>query len=272
MNRRNFANAMAAAVVLEQLDRAQTPAAAGGDHEMAGMSHPMPDRPEQIAILVYPGMTALDMVGPQQVLGYTIGAKVFTVWKDKNPITTDTGLVIIPSTTFGECPSGLDVLMIPGGGMGTAALMGDRETIGFVKSRGASAQWVTSVCTGALVLGAADLLRGYKATTHWAVRDLLPLFGATPVEARVVEDRNRVTAGGVTSGIDFGLRIAARLRGDDYGRALELQLEYDPQPPFHSGTPAKAGPKVVAALGTMNASLNQAFRRAVQTARSAPKE
>jgi cyclohexyl-isocyanide hydratase len=142
--------------------------------------------------------------------------------------------------------------------------MDDVEVLDFLANRGKSAKLVTSVCSGALVLGAAGLLKGYKATTHWAVHDVLPLLGATGVKARVVEDRNRITAGGITSGIDFGLRIAARLRGDDFARALELNLEYDPKPPFATGTPAKAGPKIATAMTRMYQPLHESARAAAR--------
>lgn len=232
------------------------------EHDFLGLKHIMPDQPEQIVMLAYPGMTALDLVGPQQVFGYTMGAKVHVVWKDKSPILTDTGLSIIPSMTFADCPTKVDILFVPGGGHQTVQLMEDEAVLAFLSNRGKTAQFVTSVCSGALVLGAAGLLKGYKATTHWAVHEVLPLFGATAVKARVVEDRNRITAGGITSGIDFALRIAARLRGDDFARALELTLEYDPQPPFGTGTPNKAGSKVTAAMTQMYLPLKESARAA----------
>lgn len=213
-------------------------------------------------MLVYPGMTALDLIGPQQVFGYTMGAKVHLVWKNREPVVTDTRVSILPTQTFESCPKQIDILFVPGGGRETVDLMQDTEVLVFLRDRAAHAQFVTSVCSGALVLGAAGLLEGYKATTHWAVHDVLPLLGATPVQARVVEDRNRITAGGITSGIDFALRIAAKLRGEDYARALELMVEYDPQPPFRTGTPAKAGPKVARAITAMYAPLNQRAKAA----------
>lgn len=237
-------------------------AAAAQEHESNGLKHSMPAKPEQVAMLIYPGMTALDMVGPQQVFGYTMGAQVHLVWKSKSPVITDTGISILPSKTFAECPDPVDILFVPGGGRETVELMEDAEVIGFLKSRGKTARFVTSVCSGSLVLGAAGLLRGYKATSHWAVRNVLPLLGATAFEARVVQDRNRITAGGITSGIDFALRIAAQLRGDDYARALELNLEYDPQPPFGTGTVAKAGPRIASAMTKMHEPLNSSARLA----------
>lgn len=234
------------------------------EHDSLGLKHYMPDKPEEIAMLVYPGMTALDLIGPQQVFGFMMATNIHLVWKTKDPITSDTGVKITPSMSFSECPETLDILFVPGGARETIQLMEDTEVQAFLASRGASAKLVTSVCTGSLVLGAAGLLNGYKATTHWSVHDVLPLLGATPVQARVVEDRNRITAGGVTSGIDFGLRIAARLRGEEFARALELTLEYDPQPPFGTGSPAKAGAKVADAMSKMYQPLNNAARAAAR--------
>jgi cyclohexyl-isocyanide hydratase len=215
-------------------------------------------KPEQILMLIYPGMTLLDLIGPQQVFGYLMGVEVLLVAKSKDPVTSDTGVRVIPDKTFSEAPLSPDILFVPGGGRETVALMSDSATLEFLGSRGKNARYVTSVCSGSLVLGAAGLLRGYKATSHWAVRDVLPTLGAELVNARVVEDRNRITAGGITSGIDFGLKLAARLRGDDYARALELTLEYDPQPPFRSGTPEKAPPNITAQARQMYAPLVKA--------------
>jgi cyclohexyl-isocyanide hydratase len=219
---------------------------------------------EQIVMLVYPGMTALDLVGPQQVFGYTMGTKVHLVWKTKDPVVSDTGLSILPTKTFAECPDPVDILFVPGGGAETIALMEDAQVIQFLKARGKTARLVTSVCSGSLVLGAAGLLRGYKATSHWAVRDVLPLLGATAVNERVVQDRNRITAGGITSGIDFGLRIAAQLRGEEYARSLELTLEYNPQPPFGTGTPEKAGERITKTMTQMYEPLNSSARLAAR--------
>jgi cyclohexyl-isocyanide hydratase len=208
--------------------------------DMGGLKHLLPEKTEKIAMLIYPGMTALDLIGPQQAFGYTMGCKVDLVWKTTDPIVTDTGVKITPSATFSDMSGPVDLIFVPGGGAGTVALMKDSAVLDFLAEKGKTARYVTSVCSGSLVLGAAGLLRGYKATSHWAVRDVLPLLGATPAPGRVVEDRNRITAGGVTAGIDFGLYLVAKLRGEDYARAVELMLEYDPHPPFQSGTPALA--------------------------------
>jgi cyclohexyl-isocyanide hydratase len=265
MNRRT--SRRAALTALAALSTAPAPGqqpAPRQQHETLGLKHDMPAQPEEIAMLVYPGMTALDLIGPQQVFGYMMATRVHLVWKSKDPIVTDTGVTITPSMTFASCPELLDILFVPGGGRETVALMEDQAVLDFLAHRGRTAKLVTSVCSGSLVLGAAGLLKGYKATSHWSVHDVLPLLGATPVKARVVEDRNRITAGGITSGIDFGLRIAARLRGDDFARALELTLEYDPQPPFGTGTPAKAGGKITAAMTRMYQPLNDAARAAAR--------
>lgn len=265
MNRRQFTRNLYGAALSATL--AQVVSAQEKTHEMGGVHHPMPEKPEEIAMLIYPGMTALDLIGPQQVFGYVMGTHVHLVAKTKDPVVSDTGVTIQPSKTFADCPDPVDILFVPGGGKATVALMSDDETLAFLAQRGNAAKLVTSVCSGALVLGAAGLLRGYKATSHWAVRDILPLLGAELVVSRVVQDRNRITSGGITAGIDFGLRIAAQLRGEDYARALELTLEYDPQPPFASGTPEKAPPNVEKAARAMYEPLHAAAREAALAAR-----
>ncbi len=265
MNRRQFARNLCGAAIGATL--ADTLIAQEKSHQRGGIEHRMPEKPEEIAMLIYPGMTALDLVGPQQVFGYVMGAHVHLVAKTKDPVVSDTGITIQPSKTFADCPDPVDILFVPGGGKATVALMNDDETINFLAGRGKAARLVTSVCSGALVLGAAGLLRGYKATSHWAVRDVLPLLGAELVVSRVVQDRNRITSGGITAGIDFGLRIAAQLRGEDYARALELMLEYDPQPPFNSGTPEKAPAKIEKTTRAMYEPLHAAARDAALAAR-----
>jgi cyclohexyl-isocyanide hydratase len=178
-------------------------------------------------------------VGPQTVFSLLM-AKVHLVAKDLRPVTTDVGIAVQPTTTFAQCPPAPDVLFVPGGLKGPVAIMDDRETLDFLVSRSAGARYVTSVCTGGLVPGAAGLLRGYRATSHWYVRDVLPLMGAVVDPRRVVVDRTRVTGGGVTAGLDFGLTIAAALRGEEYARRIQLVLEYDPAPPFRAGSPDRA--------------------------------
>ncbi len=197
--------------------------------------------PLRIAMLVHPDMILLDLVGPQTILSILRG-EIHLVWKDRVPVRTDVGITVQPATTFADCPSDLDVLFVPGGLKGSVALMNDGDVLGFLADRGARARYVTSVCTGSLVIAAAGLLRGYRATSHWYVRDLLPRMGAIVAEDRVVIDRNRVTGGGVTAGLDFGLTLAALLRTEEDARRIQLLLEYDPHPPFAAGSPAEAGP------------------------------
>jgi cyclohexyl-isocyanide hydratase len=236
-------------------------------HDASGKEHSMSEKPAEIAMLIYPGMTALDLMGPQQVFGYLPGVNVELVAKTKDPVRSDTGVTIQPTKTFAECADPVDILFVGGGSDGTVELMTDSETLDFLARRGKTAKLVTSVCTGSMVLGATGLLHGYKATSHWAVRDILPQFGAELVVNRVVQDRNRITAGGITAGIDFGLRVAAELRGEDYARFLTLALEYDPQPPYGSGTPEKATPAVEKMSHSAFDPLHTAFRNAALEAR-----
>ena len=220
----------------------------------------------QIGILLYPDVTQLDATGPAQVLGRVPGAKMHMIWKTLDPVPTDAGLSIVPTTTFADCPQ-LDVICVPGGG-GQVALMTDEETLAFLRKQAAGARYVTSVCTGSLVLGAAGLLKGYRSACHWASRDMLPAFGAIPVAERVVRDRNRISGGGVTAGIDFGLTMAAELAGEEIAKSIQLVLEYDPQPPFDSGSPEKAGPERVARLKERIATMLQKRLEANQAAAS----
>ena len=200
----------------------------------------------QIGILVFPRVQQLDLTGPYEVFASLPAANVHLVWKDRSAITSATGLVLAPTMTFGECPT-LDVLCIPGGA-GVNALLEDAAVLGFVRAQAARARYVTSVCSGSLVLGAAGLLRGRRATTHWLSHDFLARFGAIPVHGRVVRDGNLITAGGVTAGIDFGLAVVAELAGQAQAEAIQLALEYAPQPPFQAGTPDEAPPAVLATV------------------------
>jgi cyclohexyl-isocyanide hydratase len=200
----------------------------------------------QIGILVFPGVQQLDLTGPYEVFASLPDTKVHLIWKDRAPITSATGLVLGPTMTFGECPK-LDVICVPGGG-GVNALLEDAETLAFVRTQAKQARYVTSVCTGSLVLGAAGLLKGRKATTHWFAHDFLEKFGAIPVHGRVVRDGNLITAGGVTAGIDFGLAVVAELAGRPQAEAIQLGLEYAPEPPFAAGTPDEAPSAVLAAV------------------------
>ena len=201
----------------------------------------------RIAFLLFPNVTQLDLTGPAQVLSHLGGgARIDLVWRTRDPVATDAGFAIVPTATFAEVPAA-DILCVPGG-MGTNAAITDEQALAWVRRLGGSATWVTSVCTGSLILGAAGLLRGYRATSHWSQRDTLRLFGAEPVAERVVIDRNRVTGAGVTAGIDFALTLTALIRGEAHARAVQLGLEYDPAPPFDSGSPERAGAELTGAV------------------------
>jgi cyclohexyl-isocyanide hydratase len=189
----------------------------------------------QVGMLLFPEITQLDLTGPFEVLHRLPDSAMHLVWKDRASVQAASGLRMLPTTTLEDCPS-LDILLVPGG-PGTADLIADPAVLEWVATQGRGARYVTSVCTGSLVLGAAGLLDGYDATTHWAYMDLLPMFGARTVRQRVVIDRNRITAGGVTAGIDFGLRLVAELAGETIAQAFQLTLEYDPEPPFRAGHP-----------------------------------
>jgi len=196
------------------------------------------NRPLQIGLLLFPDVTQLDLTGPWEVFARTPGVECHLVWKDLQPVRSDRGLSILPTTTFDACPP-LDVICVPGG-PGQIALMSDDITLNFLRQQADQAQWITSVCTGSLVLGAAGLLKGYRATSHWSSIDQLALLGAEPVSQRVVRDRNRISGAGVTSGIDFALTLVAEIAGDTIAKAVQLQMEYDPEPPFTSGSPQTA--------------------------------
>ena len=236
MNRRDVTLALAAAA-LPGFARAETGPGA----------HP----PVQIAMLLFPGMTALDLVGPQALLAGLAGRDLHLVARVAGPVPCDTGLSLLSTTTFADCPRDLDVLFVPGGD-GTPDQMRDGATLDFLRDRASRAAWVTSVCTGSLILGAAGLLAGYRATSHWCVREaVLPLLGSIPVDERVVIDRNRITAAGISAGLDFALALSARLRGDDGAKTSQLVAEYAPRPPFSAGTPEAAGPEITARAGAI---------------------
>jgi cyclohexyl-isocyanide hydratase len=199
-----------------------------------------------VLFVLFPGVTPLDLTGPAQVLSRLPGAATVVAARSDEPVMTDSGFAILPTATF-ESARQADILCVPGG-HGVADALGDRATIDFIARQARGAKWITSVCTGAFLLGRAGLLEGKRAATHWAYAHLLPLVGATHERARVVEDGNVITAGGVTAGIDFALTLVAREAGRDVAEALQLGFEYDPAPPFHAGTPDAAGPARTAAL------------------------
>src|SRR5215467_8209380 len=192
-----------------------------------------------IGFVVFPDLTQLDFTAPLQVLSPLPQSAIHIVAKSETPVPSDCGLGLVPTHTFANCPS-LDLICIPGGSEGVAGIINDRETIEFVRHQAGVAKYVTSVCTGAFVLGVAGLLKGRRATTHWAYTDLLPLVGATFEKARVVKDGNVITGGGVTAGIDFALNVIAEIAGETTARKIQLGIAYDPSPPFDSGHPDKA--------------------------------
>jgi cyclohexyl-isocyanide hydratase len=218
----------------------------------------------EIGFLVFPKVQQLDLTGPYEVLASWPAARVRLIAKSGAPIASSTGLVLTPDVTFETCPQ-LDVVCVPGG-VGVNALLDDEEALAFLRRQATGARFVTSVCTGALVLGAAGLLHGKKATTHWASHDLLAAFGAIPVEARVVRDGALMSGGGVTAGIDFALTLVAELAGREIAEAIQLQLEYAPAPPFDSGRPETAPAQVVALLRERGAKVRAERERLVAEA------
>jgi cyclohexyl-isocyanide hydratase len=206
-----------------------------------------------IGFLIFPRLTQLDFTGPFEVMSRLPGAEVRMVWKEAGPVRSDTGLSILADTGFADCPQ-LDILCVPGG-PGVAALMEDAAVLAFLRAQAKGVRYLTSVCTGALVLGAAGLLRGKRATTHWASHDFLAALGATPVAARVVRDGHLFTGGGVTAGIDFALTIAAEIAGPAVAQAIQLQIEYAPAPPFNAGHPDTAPAEVLDAARSRGAAM-----------------
>jgi cyclohexyl-isocyanide hydratase len=222
--------------------------------------------PLRIGMLVFPDMTQLDMTGPLQVFSAVPDVEIHLVWKTLNPVQTDSVMQVTPTTTIERSPQ-LDVICVPGG-YGTDALLDDRDVLDFLKRQAVAARYITSVCTGSLVLGAAGLLDGYKATTHWTSVDLLGNLGAIPIGDRVVVDRNRVTGGGVTAGIDFALTLIAEIFDRPTAEAVQLSLEYDPHPPFAAGSPDTAPAEVVASYQQRSAPAKRHRAEAVAKAAS----
>jgi cyclohexyl-isocyanide hydratase len=202
--------------------------------------------PLQIGIVLFPRVTQLDFTGPLQVFSSIPGAKIHLIWKRVEPVASDSVMAITPTISFADCPQ-LDVICVPGG-MGTDDAVNDEEILAFLKKQAADAKYVTSVCTGSLVLGAAGLLQGYRASTHWTAMEALAPFGAIPTKTRVCVDRNRVTGGGVTAGIDFALTLVSLMVDRRTAEAIQLRLEYNPAPPFNSGSPETAPPEVLAII------------------------
>jgi cyclohexyl-isocyanide hydratase len=218
--------------------------------------------PFRVGFLLFPRVTQLDLTGPAQLLARMSNSEVFLVWKTLDPVPTDAGFSIVPTATFESCPP-LDMVCVPGGG-GTRLIMEDTDVLEWLRRQGQQAKYVTSVCSGSLLLGAAGLMTGYKAGSHWLVRDELRKYGAIPVAQRVVKDRNRITGGGVTAGIDFALAIIEEIRGAEEATAMQLMFEYDPQPPYACGTPDKATPDTIARATAMILALRDEAVRAAR--------
>jgi cyclohexyl-isocyanide hydratase len=203
----------------------------------------MSERPFRSGMLVFPNLTQLDLTGPYEILARLPHSETLLIWKSLEPVRSEHGLTILPNATF-DTAGPLDLVLVPGGG-GINPLLEDAETLAFLRRTAALARYVVGICTGSLVLGAAGLLRGKRAGTHWMSRDLLAAFGALPVAERVVADGNLFTGGGVTAGIDVALRVAAEIAGRAAAEAIQLGVEYDPQPPFAAGSPESAPPAVL---------------------------
>ncbi len=220
--------------------------------------------PLQIGLVLFPKVTQLDFTGPLQVFASVPGAKVHLIWKRIEPVPSDSVLTLTPTVTFADCPQ-LDVICVPGG-VGTDDMVNDEEMLDFLRTQAKGAKYITSVCTGSLVLGAAGLLRGYRATTHWSAIDHLAPFGATPTKMRVCVDRNRVTGGGVTAGIDFALTLVSLLVDRRTAEMIQLRLEYNPAPPFNAGSPESAPPEILALMKERIAPYQQRRGEAVHRA------
>jgi cyclohexyl-isocyanide hydratase len=220
--------------------------------------------PLQIGLVLFPKVTQLDFTGPLQVFSSVPGAKVHLIWKRIEPVPSDSVLTLTPTTTFADCPQ-LDVICVPGGA-GTDDMVNDEEMLAFLRKQAEHAKYITSVCTGSLVLGAAGLLRGYRAATHWTAVDFLSAFGATPAKTRVCVDRNRITGGGVTAGIDFALTLVSIMVDRPTAEAIQLRLEYNPAPPFTSGSPDTAPAKILALMQERIAPSQQRRTEAIKRA------
>lgn len=289
MNRRDFIRLSASASAAIALAKLDTVNAAEAEHQTHIATKESADQQHMdamrqyasltggdkvtIAMLVYPGMFLQDLVGPLAMFEALMNRDIHLVWKNLDLVSNEKPehpalIPVRPTITFKDCPRNLDVLFVPGGVPGTLTMMEDPEVLAFLADQGKTARYVTSVCTGSLILGAAGLLNGYKATSHWVTLDVLSELGAIPTKGRVVVDRNRITGGGVTAGIDFGLKIVSLLRNDDYAKAVQLYLEYNPEPPFDAGSPEKAPPVVTQFLNDMFAELVETSK---QTAKRAKK-
>jgi cyclohexyl-isocyanide hydratase len=240
----------------------------GGIAELPAGNREMPTMSSfNIGFVLFPNVTQLDLTGPLQVLHRLPESKVYIVAKTREPVPSDCGLSLVPTTTFADCPA-LDLICVPGGA-GVSGAIADKATVEFVRRQSAAAKYVTSVCTGAFVLGVASQLQGRRATTHWAYTHLLPLVGARHEKARVVRDGNVLTGGGVTAGIDFALAVAAEVAGPEVAQRIQLSIEYDPHPPFSAGSPDAAPGSVRDGVAPVYDQRVTAFRKELQTAMTA---
>ncbi len=251
MDRRTFTKSLPLALTAVSALFSARAAALPGEAKPSDLALPKGPgmKPVTIGMWVFPGMTNLDFVGAHGILSRPPSAKVYILGKTLDPIPDDAGNRILADTLYTDAPE-LDILFV-GGGPGTEAMMQDPAVLNFFRERAPRAKYVTSVCTGSLVLGAAGLLRGYKAASHWTTMDILPTLGATPVHERVVIDRNRMTGGGVTAGIDFGLTLVDRIWGREMAETIQLANEYDPHPPFNAGSPLTAPARSVQMVRAM---------------------
>jgi len=271
--RRDFLRTLAAAGLAGSAATASTAAPAAEPtvpqpevmHDMSTMP-PQWQGKEQIAMLLYPGFTALDLVGPHHMFTSLWGATVHLVAATKEPVRGQNGITFMPSMTLDETPADLDILFVPGGDVGTLKVMQDPKLIAWVADRARRAKLVASVCTGSMILGQAGLLRGKRATSHWATHALLKDFGAIPVDRRVVWDGKLVTGAGVSAGLDLGLAVVAKLRDKTYAQGVQLMAEYAPQPPLHAGTPKTAPPAVHQMMDSMFDALRAGMRSSARSA------
>ncbi len=266
-SRRKFISSVASAFLISISSQLMaTDTTNKSEHKTHDMSK-MPEnwtKNEQIAMLVYPGFTALDLIGPQYMFAGLMGATVHIVSETLEPITSDTNITIVPTITYDNVPDDLSVLFIPGGGESVIKALGNKKLMNFVRKKGTKARFITSTCTGSLILAGAGLLNGYKATSHWVARDALSAGGAIPIDERVVIDRNRITGAGVTAGIDLGLTVVSLLRDDLYAQTLQLLAEYAPKPPFNAGTPNTAPKEAVEMITSMFGNYNNNAQNAIK--------
>ncbi len=265
--RRGFLRALTALAGAAALPPARAAEAASPEHAAAAI---MKTGSEVILIVLYPGFTAMDAMGPEYMLSCMAGAKVRFIAATRDPVKTESGFLVTPHLSFAECPPKPTLVLVPGGASGTLQALGDAALLAFLRKVSTDAARMGSVCTGSLLLGAAGLLDGYEATSHWQTVDLLSLTGAKPSRKRVVFDRDRVTGAGVTAGLDLGLALVREYRGATYAQGVQLLGEYDPRPDFPAeGNPATANPVMVKLLNDMHQPFIAQMGDAVRKARAA---